>query len=135
VYFPDGRLHPGTGKRGPLESYASATGVTLTAIEILQKSDRPSLLRALPTSELNSKIVFDAATNGDEIAKEVFDYTGKILGMALANFVMFSSPEAIILFGGLTKVIEIFQNKVKILVSHLKESDAAILGASALMWE
>jgi glucokinase len=151
IIVPDGRLHPGTGKRGPLESYASATGVTLTAIEILQKSDRPSLLRALPTSELNSKIVFDAATNGDEIAKEVFDYTGKILGMALANFVMFSSPEAIILFGGLTKagdlilkptrehleanVIEIFQNKVKILVSHLKESDAAILGASALMWE
>ena len=105
----------------------------------------------MPTSELNSKIVFEAATNGDEIAKEVFDYTGKILGMALANFVMFSSPEAIILFGGLTKagdlilkptrehleanVIEIFQNKVKILVSHLKESDAAILGASALMWE
>jgi glucokinase len=151
IIVPDGRLHPGTGKRGPLESYASATGVTLTAIEILQKSDRPSLLRALPTSELNSKIVFEAATNGDEIAKEVFDYTGKILGMALANFVMFSSPEAIILFGGLTKagdlilkptrehleanVIEIFQNKVKILVSHLKESDAAILGASALMWE
>ncbi|MCX6211019.1 MAG: ROK family protein [Bacteroidetes bacterium] len=151
IIIPDGRLHPGTGKRGPLESYASATGVTLTAIEILQKSDRPSLLRALPTSELNSKIVFEAATKGDEIAKEVFDYTGKILGMALANFVMFSSPEAIILFGGLTKagdlilkptrehleanVIEIFQNKVKILVSHLKESDAAILGASALMWE
>ena len=151
IIVPGGRLHPGTGKKGPLESYASATGVTLTAIEILQKSDRPSLLRAVPTSELNSKIVFEAATNGDEIAKEVFDYTGKILGMALANFVMFSSPEAIILFGGLTKagdlilkptrehleanVIEIFQNKVKILVSHLKESDAAILGASALMWE
>jgi glucokinase len=151
IIIPDGRLHPGTGKRGSLESYASATGVTLTAIEILEKSDRPSLLRAVTPSELNSKIVFEAATKGDEIAKEVFDYTGKILGMALANFVMFSSPEAIILFGGLTKagdlilkptrehlednVIEIFQNKVKILVSHLKESDAAILGASALMWE
>jgi glucokinase len=151
IIIPDGRLHPGTGKRGSLESYASATGVTLTALEILQKSDRPSVLREVPTNELNSKIVFEAATKGDEIAKEVFDYTGKILGMALANFVMFSSPEAIILFGGLTKagdlilkptrehleanVIEIFQNKVKILVSHLKESDAAILGASALMWE
>lgn len=151
IIIPDGRLHPGTGKRGSLESYASATGVTLTAIEILEKSDRPSLLRGVAPSELNSKIVFEAATKGDEIAKEVFDYTGKILGMALANFVMFSSPEAIILFGGLTKagdlilkptrehlednVIEIFENKVKILVSHLKESDAAILGASALMWE
>ena len=149
--IPDGRLHPGTGKKGSLESYASATGVTQTAIEILETSNRASILRDVPRDQLNSKSVFDAATKGDEVAKEVFDFTGKILGMALANFVMFSSPEAIILFGGLTKagdlilkptrehleanVIEIFQNKVKILVSHLKESDAAILGASALMWE
>ena len=149
--IPDGRLHPGTGKRGSLESYASATGVTQSAIEILENTDRPSLLRDIPKGELNSKAVFEAATKGDEVAKEVFAFTGKVLGMALANFVMFSSPEAIILFGGLTKagdlilkptrehleanVIEIFQNKVKILISHLKESDAAILGASALMWE
>jgi len=149
--IPDGRLHPGTGKKGSLESYASATGVAQSAIEILENTDRPSSLRAIPTGELNSKAVFEAATKGDEVAKEVFAFTGKVLGMALANFVMFSSPEAIILFGGLTKagdlilkptrehleanVIEIFQNKVKILVSHLKESDAAILGASALMWE
>lgn len=149
--IPDGRLHPGTGKKGSLESYASATGVTQTAIEILETTDRPSSLRDIPRAQLNSKSVFEAATNGDEVAIEVFNFTGKVLGMALANFVMFSSPEAIILFGGLTKagdlilkptrehleanVIEIFQNKVKILVSHLKESDAAILGASALMWE
>ena len=149
--IPDGRLHPGTGKKGSLESYSSATGVAQSAIEILENTDRPSSLRAIPTGELNSKAVFEAATKGDEVAKEVFAFTGKVLGMALANFVMFSSPEAIILFGGLTKagdlilkptrehleanVIEIFQNKVKILVSHLKESDAAILGASALMWE
>ena len=149
--IPDGRLHPGTGKRGSLESYASATGVAQSAIEILENTDRPSLLRDIPKGELNSKAVFEAATKGDEVAKEVFAFTGKVLGMALANFVMFSSPEAIILFGGLTKagdlilkptrehleanVIEIFQNKVKILISHLKESDAAILGASALMWE
>jgi len=151
IIIPDGRLHAGTGKRGSLESYASATGVTESALEILNQTDRPSLLRDIPREELNSKFVFEAATNGDEVAKEVFEFTGKILGMALANFVMFSSPEAIILFGGLTKagdlilkptrehleanVIEIFQNKVKILISHLKESDAAILGASALMWE
>jgi glucokinase len=149
--IPDGRLHPGTGKKGSLESYASATGVAQSAIEILENTDRPSSLRDIPKGELNSKAVFEAATKGDEVAKEVFAFTGKVLGMALANFVMFSSPEAIILFGGLTKagdlilkptrehleanVIEIFQNKVKILVSHLKESDAAILGASALMWE
>jgi glucokinase len=149
--IPNGRLHPGTGKKGSLESYASATGVAQSAIEILETTDRPSLLRDIPKGALNSKAVFEAATKGDEVAKEVFAFTGKVLGMALANFVMFSSPEAIILFGGLTKagdlilkptrehleanVIEIFQNKVKILVSHLKESDAAILGASALMWE
>ena len=142
IIIPDGRLHAGTGKRGSLESYASATGVTESALEILNQTDRPSLLRDIPREELNSKVVFEAATKGDEVAKEVFEFTGKILGMALANFVMFSSPEAIILFGGLTKagdlilkptrehleanVIEIFQNKVKILVSHLKESDAAI---------
>ncbi|MFM2439246.1 MAG: hypothetical protein RLZ16_243 [Bacteroidota bacterium] len=149
--IPEGRMHPGTGKKGCLESYASATGVTNTAIELLASSDRPSLLRGVPHEQLNSKVVFDAASKGDEIAKEVFDFTGEILGRALANFVMFSSPEAIILFGGLTKsgdfllkptrehleanVIQIFQNKVKILVSHLKESDAAILGASALVWD
>lgn len=151
IIIPDGRLHPGTGKKGSLESYASATGVAQSAMEILRDTTRPSLLRNIPIEKITSKDVFDAAQQDDEVAKEVFEFTGKILGMSLANFVMFSSPEAIILFGGLTKagdlilkptrdhmeanVIEIFENKVKILFSHLKESDAAILGASALMWE
>ncbi|MES2330401.1 MAG: ROK family protein [Bacteroidota bacterium] len=151
IIIPDGRMHQGTGKRGSLESYASATGVRLTAIELLEQNDTPSLLRDVPKDKLDSKKVYDAAMEGDELAKEIFEYTGKILGMALANFVMFSSPEAIVLFGGLTKagdlilkptrehmeanLIQVFQNKVKILVSHLKESDAAILGASALVWE
>lgn len=151
IIIPDGRLHEGTGKRGSLESYASATGVRLTTLEMLEKSDQPSWLRNVPKDEIDSKKVYDAAMEGDELAKEIFEYTGKILGLSLANFVMFSSPEAIILFGGLTKagdlilkptresmeenLIQVFQNKVKILVSHLKESDAAILGASALVWE
>ena len=151
IIIPDGRYHEGTGKRGSLESYASATGVRLTTLEFLEKSDQPSWLRNVPKDEIDSKKVYDAAMEGDELAKEIFDYTGKILGLALANFVMFSSPEAIVLFGGLTKagdlilkptresmednLIQVFQNKVKILVSHLKESDAAILGASALVWE
>jgi glucokinase len=151
VIIPDGRMHHGTGKKGSLESYASATGVAESARELLIQSDRPSVLRSIEIDNITSKDVFEAAVKGDEIAKEVFEFTGKILGMSLANFVMFSSPEAIILFGGLTKagdmilkptrehmeanLIEIFQNKVKILISHLKESDAAILGASALMWE
>jgi glucokinase len=151
IIIPDGRYHEGTGKKGSLESYASATGVRLTTIEMLTKSTAPSLLRDIPTEELDSKKVYEAAMKGDALAKEVFEFTGKILGLALANFVMFSSPEAIILFGGLTKagelilkptrehmeanLIQVFQNKVKILVSHLKESDAAILGASALAWD
>ncbi|MHA4810613.1 ROK family protein [Flavitalea flava] len=151
IIIPHGRYHEGTGKRGSLESYASATGVKLTAIEMLEKSQEDSLLRNIPKEELDSKKVYDAAINGDKLAKEIFDFTGEILGLALANFVMFSSPEAIILFGGLTKsgdlilkptrenmesnLIQVFQNKVKILVSHLKESDAAILGASALVWD
>ena len=149
--IPNGRLHEGTGKRGSLESYASATGVRLTTLEILEKSTEPSSLRSVPADQIDSKKVYEAAIAGDAVAKEIFESTGTILGAALANFVMFSSPEAIILFGGLTKagdlilkptresmeanLIQIFQNKVKILVSHLKESDAAILGASALVWD
>jgi glucokinase len=151
IVIPDGRFHPGTGKKGSLESYASATGVRNTAIEILEKTTEPSLLRAVPTDKLDSKAVYDAAVQGDKVALEIFEFTGKILGLALANAIMFSSPEAIVLFGGLTKagdlilkptrehmeenLIKVFQNKVKILISHLKESDAAILGASALAWE
>jgi glucokinase len=151
IVIPDGRLHPGTGKHGSLESYASATGVCYTTIEFLEKSDTPSVLRAIPKDTINSKKVYEAAIQGDALAREVYEFTGKVLGLALANAVMFSSPEAIILFGGLTKagelllsptrehmeanLIQIFQNKVKILISHLKESDAAILGASALAWD
>lgn len=151
IVIPDGRLHPGTGKKGSLESYASATGVRYTALEFLQRNPGDSILKTIPADQLDSKKVYEAAIRGDELAKEVYEFTGKILGLALANAVMFSSPEAIILFGGLTKagdlilkptreymeanLIQVFQNKVKILISHLRESDAAILGASALVWE
>jgi glucokinase len=151
IIIPDGRKHEGTQKYGSLESYASATGVALTAQEMLKNSKEESLLRKIPKDQVDSKKVYEAAIQGDKLAKDIFDFTGKILGLALANFVMFSSPEAIVLFGGLTKsgdlilkptrehmeanLIQVFQNKVKILVSHLKESDAAILGASALVWE
>jgi len=151
IIIPDGRLHAGTGKKGSLESYASATGVRLTALEVLEKSKEKSLLRKVPADKLDSKAVYEAAIEGDHLALEIFNYTGKILGIALANAVMITSPEAIILFGGLTKagelilkptresmeenLIKVFQNKVKILISHLKEAHAAILGASALVWE
>ncbi len=151
IVIPDGRIHQGTKKRGSLESYASATGVRLTALEMLENSSEDSLLRAADKETLDSKVVYDAAIKGDKLALDIFEFTGKILGLALANAVMFSSPEAIILFGGLTKsgdlilnptrrhmeenLIQVFQNKVKILISHLKESDAAILGSSALVWD
>lgn len=151
IIIPDGRLHPGTGKKGSLESYASATGVRYTALELLETTDEVSSLRNIPKEEIDSRVVYDAAIKGDHLARHVYDITGRILGLALANAVMFSSPEAIVLFGGLTKagdlilkptrehmeanLIQVFQNKVKILISHLKESDAAILGASALVWE
>jgi glucokinase len=153
IIRPGGRLHKRTGIRGVLESYASATGVRETAIEML--TDNPnteSLLRDYSINDLiTSQTVYECATKGDKIANDVFEFTGQILGEALANFVMFSSPEAIVLFGGLTKagdlimkptrqameanLIQIFKNKIKLLFSDLQEADAAILGASALVWE
>jgi glucokinase len=152
IIIPNGRLHWGTGAKGSLETYASATGIKLTALELLeQQPGADSLLRQYTPDTLDSSLVFDCATKDDPIAKQVFERTGEILGLALANFVMFSSPEAIILFGGPTKagelllepvrrsmeahLIPIFRGKVKLLFSLLNESDAAILGASALVWE
>jgi glucokinase len=151
IIRPGGRLHKGTGAKGSLEAYASATGVRETALELLTRyPEEESLLRNYSINELTSQTVYDCAIKGDKIANEIFEFTGEILGEALANFVMFSSPEAIILFGGLTKagdlimnptrqameanLIQVFKNKVKLLFSDLKEADAAILGASALVW-
>ena len=141
----------GCGRNGCLEAYTSATGVARTAREILQKRNEPSVLRDMPAMEITSKDVFDAAIKGDKIALEIFEFTGEMLGEAFADFVAFSSPEAIILFGGLTKagdlimdpiqrsmdknMLKVFEGKTKLLFSQLKESDAAVLGASALGWE
>ena len=152
IIVPGGRLHWSTGHHGSLEAYTSATGVTMTALEFLeQRPKEKSLLRNYSKSEIDSRVVYDCAKQGDSMAKDVYEFTGEILGKALANFVMFSSPEAIILFGGLTyagslimnptrehmekNLLPIFQNKVKLIFSELKEADAAILGASALVWE
>lgn len=151
IVVPDGRLHWSTESRGSLEAYCSATGVKLTAQEMLSKSSEPSLLRNYNVDEIDSKIVYDCAIQDDKIANEVYQFTGSILGKALANFIMFSSPEAIILFGGLCKagyliiaptlnemeknLLPFFRNKVKLIFSQLSEGDAAILGASALVWE
>lgn len=147
----NGRLC-GCGRTGCLEAYTSATGMARTAREYLDlRPDDKTRLRDIPAEDITSKDVFDAAMAGDEMAKEIFKFTGEMLGEAFADFVAFSSPEAIILFGGLSKagdlimnpirvsmeknLLPIFQNKVKLMFSELKESDAAVLGASALGWE
>ncbi len=137
------------GKQGCLETYASATGVARTAREWLEMTDEPSVLRSL--DKISSKDVFDAAREGDNLALKIFDFTGNILGRSFADFVAFSAPEAIVLFGGLARAKEflakpimdamnenllpIWKGKVALVFSQLKESDAAILGASALAWE
>ena len=141
----------GCGRKGCLETYCSATGVARTAREFLVARPEPSLLRDIPAEEIVSKDVFDAAVRGDKLAQDIFEYTGRILGEALADFIAFSSPEAIVLFGGLAKsgdyimkpiqesidrnILNIYKGKTKLLVSELKDSDAAVLGASALAWE
>ncbi|MBO4985209.1 MAG: ROK family protein [Bacteroides sp.] len=146
----NGRLC-GCGRKGCLEAYCSATGVARSAREFLAASTEPSLLRAIPAEEITSKDVYDAAVKGDKIAIDIFNFTGTILGEALADFISFSSPEAIVLFGGLAKsgkfifdpiqkaldenVLAVFKGKTKLLMSELKDADAAVLGASALGWE
>ena len=137
------------GKTGCLETYASATGVARTAREWLELSNEPSVLRNF--DNISSKDVYEAAQEGDALALKIFEFTGNILGRSFADFIAFSAPEAIVLFGGLARakeyllkpiedamnanVLPLWKGKVKIVFSQLKESDAAILGASALAWE
>ncbi|MBQ8021252.1 MAG: ROK family protein [Bacteroidales bacterium] len=137
------------GKTGCLETYCSAIGMARTAREWLEMSDEPSMLRSL--DKITSKDIYDAAKEGDALSLKLFDYTGRILGEKLADFIEFSAPEAIVLFGGLARskefltepitkamnenVLPLWRGKVKLVYSQLKESDAAILGASALAWE
>jgi len=148
VVANNGRLC-GCGRTGCLEAYCSAIGVARTAREWLDMSDEPSLLRKV--QNITSKDVYEAAKAGDALALRIFDYTGTLLGRKFADFIAFSAPEAIVLFGGLARskeflyepmmkamndnVLKIWKDKVKIVFSQLKESDAAILGASALAWE
>ena len=141
----------GCGRTGCLEAYCSATGVARTAREILSKTDRPSILRELNPEDITSLEVSIAAGKGDELAKEIYEFTGKMLGEACADFAAFSSPEAFIFFGGMVKagdlimepikraynshVMNIFKGKAQFLVSGLDGASAAVLGASAIGWE
>jgi glucokinase len=141
----------GCGRQGCLETYTSATGIARTAREYLEIRTENSLLRDLDPGAITAKDIYDAAVKNDKIALDIFEATGRTLGEAFADFIAFSSPEAIILFGGLAKagkfifdpikeameknVLNVFAGKTKLLFSQLKEADAAILGAGALGWE
>ena len=141
----------GCGRKGCLEAYCSATGVARTARELIETTDEPSLLRDMPAADITSLDVSIAASKGDALAKRIYEFTGNMLGEACADFAAFSSPEAFIFFGGLTKagallmdpikkayeenVLNIFKGKAKFLVSGLDGSSAAVLGASAVGWD
>lgn len=150
VVDPEGRMC-GCGKKGCLETYASATGIVHTMTDLLKKNKTQSTLRKIESSKLTSKDIYCAAKSGDKLALEAFEITGKYLGIKLADAVSFSSPEAIILFGGLARageyifnptkkymeqfLLPIFQNKVKLLPSKLDKDNAAVLGAAAMVWK
>ncbi len=141
----------GCGRNGCLEAYCSATGVARTARELLETTEEPSLLREMILEDITSLDVSIAAEKGDKLAQHVYQTTGEMLGEACANFAAFSSPEAFIFFGGLTKagdllmkplkesydknVLKIYKDKAKFLISGLDGSSAAVLGASAIGWE
>ncbi len=141
----------GCGRKGCLEAYCSATGVARTARELLATTTRPSILRELKPEDITSLDVSIAAGKGDQLAKDIYDFTGKMLGEACADFAAFSSPEAFIFFGGMVKagelimkpireaydahVMPIFRGKAQFLVSGLDGASAAVLGASAVGWE
>lgn len=139
------------GRRGCLETYVSATGIKRTVYKLLADYNQDSVLRSIPFDKLSGKMITDAALEGDFIAKEAFEYTGRVFGMKLADTIAHFSPEAIILFGGLVNAgdhllkptrhhmeantMNIYEGKVKLLVSGLQDKNAAVLGASSLAWQ
>ena len=141
----------GCGRRGCLEAYVSATGIKRTAFDLMAKMSAPSRLRGIAFEDFDSSMISAAAEAGDPIALEAFRYTGELLGHALADAVTITSPEAIFLFGGLSKagkllfdptrwymeenMLSVFKNKVKLLPSGIQGKNAAILGSSALIWQ
>ncbi|MEI6122928.1 MAG: ROK family protein [Bacteroidota bacterium] len=146
IVFPEGRKC-GCGRRGCLEAYCSAKGIIKTYVALLNSPD-PYYEDSHP--EITPQTIFELASKGDHVALDTFEYTGRILGQALANSVAYTSPEAIFLFGGIANagpllfnpirksleenLLNIYKHKIKILPSGIKENDAAILGAASLIW-
>ena len=151
IIVQEGGCVCGCGRRGCLETYASATGIRRTVAELLAERTESSVLREIAFSTMTAADIAKAAESGDSIALAAFERTGDILGKALANIIVCFSPEAIILFGGLANAgnliveptkralaattLNIFQGKTQILLSQLMDKNAAVLGASALMWK
>ncbi|AFH50295.1 Transcriptional regulator [Ignavibacterium album JCM 16511] len=149
IYDPQGR-QCGCGRKGCLETYASAPGIKRTVMELIANTNFKSKLRSVSYESLDAKFITELALQGDKIALEAFDFTAKVLGIKLADAIAHTSPEAIILFGGLANagdlllvptkkyleenVFHVFRNKVKILKSELNEGKSAVLGAAALIW-
>lgn len=147
IVFTDGR-QCGCGRKGCLETYCSATGIKRTYSDLLMSNHEKVEMKEMVA---DAKFIFEKALEGEKSAIEAFDYTGNILGLALANSVAYTSPEAIFLFGGLAQagdfifkptiesfennLLNIYKSKIKILPSQLKENDAAILGAASLIWK
>ena len=150
IFDPNGRLC-NCGRKGCLETYASASGIVRTVKELLSESEEPSILRKVSLDEISSEMIYKAALERDPIAKKAFDYTGYVLGVMLANAVAITSPKVIFLFGGLANagdlifkpvkkymeeyLLKIYKNKIELKPSALSENDAAILGAAALVWD
>lgn len=149
IFDPNGR-QCNCGRRGCLETYASASGIVRTVKELLTGSDEPSVLRDVPMEKISSEMIYKASLEADPIAKKAFDFTAYVLGVMLANAVAITSPEVIFLFGGLANagdrifkpvkkymeeyLLNIYKGKVELKPSALSENDAAILGAAALVW-
>ena len=142
----------GCGKRGCLETYVSATGIRRTVYKLLADYTEPSILRSISFEDLSTRTISEAADKGDKIAIEAFNYTGRILGMKLSDFIVHTDPEAIFLLGGLTNagdhlfkpaqenmekyLMPLFlEKKIQLQPSGLKDDDAPILGASSLVWK
>ncbi|MEE4213808.1 MAG: ROK family protein [Bacteroidales bacterium] len=150
IMIPGGR-DCGCGRKGCLETYASATGIVRTVKIFMEESKEDSILRAINPAVIDSRMVAEAAAKGDKLALDAFDYTARILALAIVNAVVVTSPEAIFLFGGLAKagdllfkplekyidefVQPVFRNTFKVLPSAIPETNAAVLGAAALAWK